>query len=323
GRQYLSIASYSYILYGVTNVLYGVFKGTEKVKYVFWGNAVCYTLNIALNYVFIFGKFGVPALGVRGAALGTLIARCVEFIFVICMFSKKIDFKLRDIFRKNTLLLLDFLRVMRPIMGHELIWGIGTSMSQVVMGQISPMATTAYNITYMLYQLFASIFSGLGGAAQTIIGKTIGSGDTERVKKSARTLLIYATILGVFSMCSVLLLKTPFISLYNVSAETAQYAEKIMPIMAVALFFMAWEVVGLVNILRGGGDGKTGFFTDVVVMWMIAIPLGLLAAFRWNLSPVLIILFIKIDMPLKATVGLVRVLKMKWIKNLTRENTIL
>ncbi len=323
GVKYIRITAFMCPLYGISSVMYSTFKGVERTRLVFWGNTVCYILTIILNYCLVFGKFGLPKLGYLGAAVGALCARIVEVVFVLVCFFKLSDIGYRpsDIKRRSALLTRDFFKTMAPIAGHELIWAIGISMSQMTLGQLSTAATAAFNIAYVFDNLLAAMIYGLGGAATTITGKLIGENDIEGVKKTSRKLMLYAIILSAAGAAVMLLGRDFFVSLYtNVSAETVEFARSYVIIMAGVLFFQGWEIVGLVSILRAGGDGKTGFITDCIVMWMIAIPLGLLAAYRWRLSPVIVVLLFKIDMPMKSIVSLVRVLRMKWIHNLTRDN---
>ncbi|MEA4912768.1 MAG: MATE family efflux transporter [Oscillospiraceae bacterium] len=320
GTKYLLIIAASMIPFCISDEIYSFVRAIGRVRLVFWGNLICYSINIGLNYLLIFGKAGLPALGALGPAVGTLVARIAEMVFLlVCLFARSDELPLKpEILRRfDRALYRDYVRVMKPILGHELIWSFGTSASQIVMGQISTGAVAAYNIVYTLNQLMCAVLTGYSGAAQILIGNTIGAGDIPRAKREARSLLLVATGIGIAGMALVLLLGTPFIRLFSITDETRAYAQRLIPIMAAVTFFNAWEIIGLVGILRAGGDAKTGFWTDVVTMWMIAIPLGLLAAFRWQLSPVLVILLIKCDMPMKSIVGAVRVLRMHWINDLT------
>ncbi|MEA5050921.1 MAG: MATE family efflux transporter [Oscillospiraceae bacterium] len=321
GRKYLLITAATMIPFCISDEIYSYVRAVGRVRLVFWGNLVCYSVNILLNYLFIFGRAGMPALGALGPAVGTLVSRVIEFLFLLlCLFSKSSEpaLHLRDLARFDGALFRDYVAVAKPILGHELIWSFGTSASQIVMGQISTGAVAAYNIVYTLNQMMSGVLTGYSGASQILVGNAIGAGDIEGTKRQARSLMLVATGLGLGGMLLVLLLGNPFIGLFSITEETRAYARQLLPIMAAVTFFNAWEIIGLVGILRAGGDAKTGFWTDIVTMWMIAIPLGLLAAFRWKLSPVLVILLIKADMPMKSIVGLVRVLRMHWINDLTR-----
>lgn len=322
GCQYLRTISITTILYALSNIMYNSFSGVERTSVYLWGNITCYSINLVVNYVLIFGAFGLPQMGIVGAGIGALVGRIAEFILLATLFFRSPEFQFKMSHFKLTvkgMLRRDYYGVFKPIMAHEVIYSIGISMGQIIMGQISTIAVSAYNICYVLSSIMNAANSGLAGACQTICGKIMGSGELDRAKKAARTMLVYSVVLGGILAALMLLTGNLFISLYNVSAETVGYAKALMPVMAMFVFFSGLEYVALVNIPRAGGDAATGFWTDVVTMWMIAIPLAWLAAMKWGLSPVMVILLLKIDMPLKASVGVIAVLRMKWVKNLTRE----
>lgn len=323
GIKYLAIIAFTLLPYALSNTVYGYARGTGQVNFVFLSNTLTYSLTILLNYLLIYGKLGLPALGVVGLAIGTLVARVFEMLFCLGWFllkNKAVGFRVKDISLRSNMLRADYARVTAPIMGHEVVWSIGVSAAQMILGQLSTFAASAYNIAYVLNQLFSSITYGMSGASLIMVGNAIGEGDIDHAKRASRSYMLVAGVIGFIGMILMYALSGPFISLYKgLLPETVGYARAIMPIMSVVLFFMAWESVGLVGILRAGGDGKTGFIVDIFTMWLMAIPLGLLAAFVWKLSPVWVILLLKLDMPIKSIVALVRTLRMKWIKNLTRE----
>jgi putative MATE family efflux protein len=328
GARFLRIAAFSYLPWAASSTMYQCYKAVEAARIVAVSNAVTYGLNIAFCYVFIFGKLGFAPMALQGAALGAVLARGVELCIMLCFMAfgdKTIRYKLRHLFKKNggdgvepALLRRDFFKVLRPMMGHEAVWSFGMSASQAVMGQISTGAIAAFNVCYVLFELAIAPQNGLSSAAITIIGKTVGAGRRHEVKRQAYTLMLLATGLGISGALLLILGGGAFAGLFALSAEAAGHVQAIMLIMAGVVFFSAWEVVGLVGVLRGGGDAKTGFYTDLAVMWCISIPLGLLGAFAFKLSPVWVILLLKLDMPLKGTVALVRVLRMRWVTDMTR-----
>ncbi len=342
GAAYLRIAAVGYLPYAVSNTLYQSFRAVERARIIGISNFVFCGLNILLNYCFIFGRLGLPAFGVRGAAMGMAVARLVEMTLMLC-YLLRVDMRVRyrvhhfihfDAPHGNAagavcaetpgeappraLLWRDYRKVLRPVLGHEIIWGFGMTASQAIMGQISTSAIAAFSICYVLYELVTAPMNGLAGAASTVIGKTVGAGEKTAVRGKAYTLMGIATLFGLAGALVMLLFGGRFAGLYALSAQSRGYVGGIMTVMAVAAFFTGWEVVGLVGVLRGGGDAKTGFFTDVVAMWVVAIPLGLMAAFWWHLPPVLVILLLKLDMPLKGTVAMVRILRMRWVNDMTR-----
>ena len=321
GCKYLRVTFLTALLYAFSNTLYNAFSGVERTSVYLYGNVTCYSINLLVNYLLIFGVFGLPKLGIVGAGIGALAGRVAEALLLGVLFfrSKEFQFKpehfslgVKGLFRK------DYFQVFKPIMAHEVIYSVGISMGQIIMGQISTIAVSAYNICYVLASIMNAVNTGFAGACQTVCGKIMGSGELDKAKKAARSMLLYTGVLG-FALAVLMVLGGDFfISLYNISSETLTYARQLLPIMSLFVFFSGFEFVALVNIPRSGGDAATGFYTDCVTMWMIAIPLAWLAALVWQLSPVAVIALLKLDMPLKATVGVLCVLRMRWVKNLTR-----
>ncbi len=323
GAVYLRIVSLMYTPFAISTSLFYASRGVAETKIVIVSNIITYGINILLNYIFIFGFLGCPKLGVQGAAIGTVAARFIELI-TMCVYmlriEKRIRFRLGDLLRKNKLLLKDYMVTLRPVLGHELVWSFGMTMPQVLMGQLGVSASAAFNTIYVYFELMIAVMNGMSGAATVVIGKAVGEGRLDHVKNEAYTLLLMATGIGIVGAICMAAGFRSFLGLYHsLSPTTVSYAKHMVPVMTAVTFFSAWEIIGLVGILRGGGDAKTGFLTDCVAMWLIAIPLGALATFYFGLSPILVIALLKVDMPIKATVGFIRVLRMHWVRNVTRD----
>ncbi len=316
GAEYLRISSPVYFLFGVCNALYSSFSSLEMVNYVFCGTTLCSISNLALSYILI------PKLGVAGAAVSALVSRIISFIFALLVLfkNKRINFEASYLLSNDKILTNDFLRVAYPVMGHELIWSVGNNMPQILMGRISTVATSSYSIAINLCQLLSIIQSGLGSAALTIVGQNIGTGDKGRAEKAAKTFVIYTFLTSVLSTLLLYIIHPLFLSFYDVSPAVIENARMMMKVLMIQTFFTGFDSIVLVNTLRAGGMGKVGFYTDIVVMWMIAIPLGWLGVIKWKLIPPLVALLVKLDMPLKSLVGLYVVLKTNWIHNLTRDS---
>ena len=315
GAEYLKVSSPVYLLFGVCNALYSSFSSLEMVNYVFWGNAICSLSNLALSYILI------PRYGVIGAAVSALVSRAISFTFALAVLfrNRKISYEANYLLTKDQLLTNDFLRVAYPVMGHELIWSVGNNMPQILMGRISTVATSSYSIAISLCQLLSIVQSGLGSAALTVVGQNIGTGEKKRAEKSARTFVLYTLIASIVSTLLLIIIHPLYLSFYDVSTAVVGNAKMMMKVLMIQTFFTGFDSVVLVNVLRAGGMGKVGFYTDIVVMWMIAIPLGWLGVLKWDLIPPFVALLVKLDMPLKSLVGLYVVLKTDWIHNLTRD----
>ena len=159
--------------------------------------------------------------------------------------------------------------------------------------------------------------NGILHACSVTIGKTIGSGaNRERIKKEAYSILLIGLLGGLFLGTLTYLLQDRFLALFPLSDQTENYAKGFILILALIWPFSGVEMTGMIAILRAGGDGKTGFISDIFTMWLITIPLASIAAFWLHLSPFVVVFIVKLNIVLEATVGFIRVLSMKWIKKI-------
>lgn len=321
GVSYLRIAALMYLPCAVSSMLFACCRGIEEMKVSFTTNAISYPLNIVLDYCFIFGAFGFPELGIRGAACGAVIARLVE-LSVLCRFifrrEKRLKLVPRDMLRKDKKLSRDFLRVGTPIVAHEMIWSTGTTAGSSITGQMSTVIVTGYNVANVLYQLMACVMNGILHACSVTIGKTIGAGaGKDKIRQEAYTMVLIGCVGGTVLGVMTLLVGSAFVSIYTLTPDAAEYARWFMVIFAMIWPFSGMEMTGMIATLRAGGDGKTGFITDIFTMWLITIPLASLSAFVLGLSPYVVISIIKFNIVLEALVGIFRIRTMKWVRNLT------
>ena len=210
------------------------------------------------------------------------------------------------------------MKVSAPIVAHEIVWSLGTSTGSMITGQLGTSVVAGYNVSMVLYNLCASVGTGFLNACSVVISKTIGMGRMDEVKRQAKTMLTTGLGIGLCMGGVTLLARGPFLSLYNLEPDAVAYARQFMGVIACIWPFSLLEMVGMVGILRAGGDGQTGFYSDIVIMWMICIPLAALAAFVWSAPPVVVVAILKTIIALEAIVGILRIRSMKWIKDLTR-----
>lgn len=319
GAAYLRKVSLMYAVCGLSVVMFGAARGLEQVKIIFRTNLISYSINIFFDYVLLFGKFGFPEMGVDGIALGTIIARYAEFLICAAYFirSESIPFTLTDIRKTERKIRRALYKVTAPILVHELVWSLGTSSGAMIAGQLGRDVVAGYNVTTILYDLCASVGNGLGSACSVVIGMTLGQGDRERAVREADSMLVIAgicgIILGLFSMA----VRDIFIGFYDLNSEAVSYARQFISLIALIWPFSMLEIVGMIAILRAGGEGRVGFFTDLVVMWMICIPLASYLAFFLKAAPWIVIASIKLIIVLESIIGIISVYKYRWLRNLT------
>ena len=318
--SFLRVSSFSYPLCAVSIMIFACFRGIEQTAVSFFVNLVSYPLNILLNYMLIFGKGIFPKLGIYGSAVGTLTARLIELVVLLIFLlsvDKKISFCFADFFRKDKQLSKDFHKVAIPIVAHEVIWSVGTTAGSSITGRLDVLVVAGYNVANILYQCMGCFMNGILHACSVTIGKTIGSGATrERIKKEAYSILLIGVCGGIILGLFTVMLQDTFLSLFPLSEKTRYYAKGFILILALIWPFSGVEMTGMIAILRAGGDGKTGFISDIFTMWLITIPLASIAAFVLHLSPFVVVIIVKMNIVLEATVGFIRVLSMKWIKKI-------
>ena len=303
-------------------MLYTFSHPGQEMKVSFTTNVISYPLNVFLDFCLIFGNFGMPELGIRGAAVGTVIARVVELL-ILCRFlfrkEKKLSMKFSDLKRRDRRLLGDFWKVGLPIVFHELIWSTGTTAGSSITGQMGTTIVAGYNIANVYYQLMACVTNAILYSCSTTIGKTIGSGASkDRIQKEAYSMVLIGLVSGTLMGLLTLMFGGLFTRLYVLTPDAAAYARNFMLVFAAIWPFSGMEMTGMIAVLRAGGDGKMGLICDIFSMWMITIPLAAACAFVFRLSPYLVVSIIKFNIAIEAFVGIWRIHTKKWMRNLTR-----
>ncbi|MFA9381806.1 MAG: MATE family efflux transporter, partial [Acetanaerobacterium sp.] len=321
GAQYLKIISFSYIFFGISSTYLSSIRSVEQVKIPLLVYGTSFLINAAINYVLIFGKFGFPALGVRGAAIGTLTARVVEFVIVFVymrFYEKKIRLRFRDLLRIDKIMFGDYLRHGMPVMFNELVWSVGMAIQSVIIGRIGSDFVAANSIVGVFQQLTTIVIFGMANAAAVVVGKAVGKGDNEHVRRCADTLLLLSLGVGILGAAIMLSLRGVAIGFYNVPDSTKQIANSIMIIASINVVFVSLNSINLMGTLRGAGDTRFAFVADTILIWVLSAPLGILSGWVLGLPAWAVFICLRMDEPLKAIAIIARIKGTKWINNVTR-----
>lgn len=322
GASYLRIICIGYLFYAITNCTIMILRSVKTVKISMVVYSISLLVNAFFNWVFIFGNLGVPALGVQGAAIATVIARITEFTIVMVFMVKyedKIRLKISHLLKVDKVIFKDFLSNCSPVLFNELLWSTGASMISVVVGRLGTDVVAANSINTVTHQFVTVFIFGLSNAASVIIGNTIGEGKKDKAKEYASTIGIFSVIMGMMAGIIVFMIKPIIVDFYNVSSSTKLIAMEIMSITSIIVIFQSLGVNLMMGVLRGGGDAKFVLVNDLIFMWLVAIPGGFLAAFVFELPIALVFLIIKSDEILKSIVSVIRVASGKWVNDVTRE----
>ena len=320
GAEYMRTVAISYIPAAVILLLYGILKSTEQVTVPLVFSGASIILNIVLNYILIFGKFGLSEMGVRGAAIATAISKLTEFVLVIIymvFFEKKVHIKISKLLDFKKKILMDFVRYSSPVILNETAWGLGITVHAAILGNLGEEQYAAYTLANIIEQIAMLAVFGFANASGIIIGKEIGAGRSQNAYPYAKTLLSMAVISG-FSFAFILMLfREKIIGIFNVSDTTKMYAGYIIIIMFFLISFKSFNTPAIVGVIRAGGDTVTAMLTDFIPMWLIAIPLGLTVTKLFDLPVYFVYALLMSDEALKAGFILWRLKSKRWIKNLT------
>lgn len=322
--DYFRIACFSFIPFAITNALVGMLRSVEVVKVALYITFAALLVNVGLNYVLIFGKLGFPAMGVKGAAIATLSARIVEMIIVLFYTfkrQKRIDIKPSDFLKRSEKWLLkDYAKFGLPVAITDLQWSFIGMLKAAIIGQLGASFMAANAIASSFANL-ATIFTfSLAGGACVVVGKAVGAGDYDLVRKMSKTIQIMFLGIGLVSSALVFFLRGPFTSLYGSSSNPEVYtlSTQMIALLAITLIGTSYHASCFVGINRGAGDSRFVAIVDMICGWLVVLPITLLAAFVWKLPLPLVFLATRIDQCFKWIIAFFRLRGNKWIKNVTK-----
>ena len=317
GSEYLRVIGISDVFSGIAQTFLAIMKNCGAVNMSTLINGVMVILNIALNAVFIFGLSGFPKMGIKGAALATVLATVVQFLwsvgYVLCRI-RAVKFSLRSCEKK---LFGRFWQKTVPLLINNLAWGIGFSMYSVIMGHLGTDAVAANGIANISKNLVVCFCLGLGNAGSIIVGNRLGADRLQEAKEVGETLTKTAIIAGIVSGL-VLIALSPFITkMVDLTPTARGYLQKMLLISSYYIAGKSVNCMTIGGIFAAGGDSKFGMLCDSVTLWCIIVPLGCICAFILKL-PVMVVYFVlNLDEIIKLPVVYKHYKKYKWIKNLT------
>ena len=262
----------------------------------------------------------MPRMGVAGAALGTLIARLFEagmILGYLFLRDKKILFRIRDIFMKTGSLLGEYIRISIPVLISDGILALGNNSVAMVIGHLGATFVAANAITSVTQQLSTVVIQGVSQAGAIVTGQTLGRDGKEKTMSQGWMFLGLGFGLGAISALFIMLVSSPIINAYNISEETKHIAHQLMNSISLIIVFRATNSIMTKGVLRGGGDTKMLMITDNVFLWILSIPLGILAGFVFHWSAFWIYVALKADDIVKTIWCVFRLKSEKWIKRIS------
>ncbi len=320
GCVYFKWSIVTYFFLGTSLVTTIVLRSVGQVRLPLFVSIGAFFVNLLANYTFIFGKFGAPRMEVAGAALGTLIARLFEagmILGYLFLRDKKILFRIRDIFMKTGSLLGEYIRISIPVLISDGILALGNNSVAMVIGHLGATFVAANAITSVTQQLSTVVIQGVSQAGAIVTGQTLGREGKEKTMMQGWLFLGLGFGLGAISALFIMIVKSPVINAYNISEETKHIAHQLMNAISLIIIFRATNSIMTKGVLRGGGDTKMLMITDNVFLWVLSLPLGILAGFVFHWSAFLIYVCLNSADIVKTIWCILRLKSEKWIKKIS------
>ncbi len=329
GATYLGIVCFSYLFFCMTQGLIAAMRSVESARIGFYVSLISLLVDITLNYLLIFGKLGLPEMGIAGAALATVIARICETL-VIAVYVLFIDKKLRLIRRESLtlrtllhydgVLARDFVRYGTPLVAGQLVWGANLIANSVILGRFSESVMTAASLANTINNLIYVMSNGLAAAVGITTGKKVGGGIIHDIKAYSNTIQLLFLALGLFGSTLLLTLRAPFISLYSITDEARAVSMQFIGVLCVTIIGSCYQAPTLFGLVKSGGDVNFVFINDTLFVFLVVIPSAAITAFLG--CPAWVVYFcLKCDQLLKCVVAFFKIRRYDWMKNLTRETT--
>lgn len=320
GAGYLRVVAFSYPLAAAGFVFSIALRGVERVKLPLAATAVSLSLNAVLNYALIFGAFGLPRLGVLGAAIATLIAKALEAtIIILGAYLKKTPpaGRLHELFAWGSGFVSRYVRVAAPVLLNEVTWSLGITVYNAVFARMGTEAIAAFNVASTVSQLAMVFFMGSANAAAVMIGARIGEGERERAFAWAGRFAVLSPALG--ALVGALLIPASRLLPLAFALEPVPMAQAMAMVVVLGLVypFKVFNLHLIVGICRSGGDTRFGAAFDIAGVWGLGVPLVALGAFALRLEPWAVFALLNVEEVAKSFLGLWRLKTRRWLRDVT------
>ena len=324
GSDYLRIVGLSYVLMAVSFSYISILRSITQVTLTVAVTTLALLLKTALGYSLIFGHFGLPALGVRGAAIGKATGwafECVLLLFLVYARKTPLAANPLTFFHFDRAFLFNILRTSMPAALNEVIWSFGITFYYAVYARIGTDAIAAININATIEELMFVLFIGLGNACAVMVGNKIGEKEKETAFEYSRRFTIMAVTLALLGSVIVFFSRDFIASLYQVSDSAVYDLKNIMLVYSLSAWLRVYNFMLFIGALRAGGDTRFAMFTELFSIWLIGVPAALIGGFVLHLPVYFVYALVLIEEVVKAIVITRRYLSRKWIHDLVNTTT--
>ena len=319
GVKYLRVVGFAYPMQIFSMAMSALLRSTERVRIPLYAAVASVATNIFLNWVLIYGRFGLPAMGVQGAALATVTAAAVNAL-VILLFARAQKypylFHFRSHFRWTRRHLGEYFRKCFPILCNEVLIGVGNMVINMVLGRQSEQAIAAIAVFRTLEGLVIGFFSGFSNAASVLVGKCVGAGELDTAFERAKR-LVYLCAACIFTICLILLaVSQPLLSAMSLSGESLRIGTGLLTIYCVAAVIRMCNWVQN-DTYRSAGDAVTGTVLEITFMYLMLLPAVCLSGLVFKAPFLLVFACCYADEPIRFILMQIHMYSGKWIRPVT------
>ena len=290
GAAYLRIACWSYLATGVNMVFCIVLRSTENVKLPMYVSLVTTVLNAFMDYGLIFGAFGMPEMGIRGAALATVISAWAGPVLILAVSAIQRNMlitPLKELFGFNRRSIAQYYEKATPVIINETLWGLGTLLFSIIFANLGYQYYAAVTIFRTFDNIAFVFFIGLCNASSIMVGKNVGAGHIKRAVEDSRRFVLFVSLCSVLTGVLIIIFRFQLASVFNLSGsitqETLKLTASLLLVYGIELPMRNLPYILIVGTFRPGGDTKIGMKLDLLSLWLCSVPLTTLAAFVFKL----------------------------------------
>ena len=290
GAAYLRIACWSYLATGVNMVFCIVLRSTENVKLPMYVSLVTTVLNAFMDYGLIFGAFGMPEMGIRGAALATVISAWAGPVLILAVSAIQhtmLISPIKELFGFNKRSIAEYYEKATPVIINETLWGLGTLLFSVIFANLGYQYYAAVTIFRTFDNIAFVFFIGLCNASSIMVGKNVGAGHIKRAVEDSRRFVLFVSLCSVLTGVLIIIFRFQLASVFNLSGsitpETLKLTASLLLVYGIELPVRNLPYILIVGTFRPGGDTKIGMKLDLLSLWLCSVPLTTLAAFVFKL----------------------------------------
>ena len=321
GAEYVRIGSFTFLMLAVIQPFTVALRATQQSSLPLIASVIALAKNTCLNYILIFGKLGMPAMGVRGAALATVIARALEMsiiLFEIFGLRNRIAGSFRDFFGYSKELAVRIVKNALPTTANETLWGLGTALYVAAFARIGITEGAAIQACNTINNMFSMAAFSIGDAVLILVGQKLGEGKPELAYNMSRKMVMIGLIIGVAFGAGTIAAGEGLLSLFDFTPEGGEQAFRILIVYGATMWLAVYNGIHVTGTLRCGGDTKFAMMTETATVWLIGVPLAFITSLYLGFPIYLAVLAVKVEEMVKGIFLTKRYLSRKWLNNVIK-----